>query len=736
MTLVQFFRLFNRKFNIFLLSTLVLVVAVFVFTRSLSKTYETETEIYTGIASGLNVNSVEKATLDYFATSNAYDNLINVIRSRQTLELTGERLLAQHLMLDTSKQRYISEEAWGNLQYMVPKKLKDSLVVKGDTLKTLENIQQYKIENYSSKRIKLLFFDGASPYSQEAIQGVQVERIGNSDLIKLKYSWSDPGIAQNTLVILNQVFTGRLSAIKQGQGADVVEYFRKQVTLSEAKLGEREEILKEFRTRNRVINYNEQTKSIAMEKEKMEDEYQKELAMKAAKEASVEKLEEQLALNREILRYAQEALEKKSELNTITARIAELEVFLNDKELLDKLKYRQKQLRKQVQSDLLSKYAYSKTTDGVKMDKILEEWLNSTLALKESNARLEVFQTRKQYFNRKYDEFAPLGSELDKMEREIDVQERNYLELLNSYNNALMRQESESLSTGGLVITVPPYFPLEPLKSKRLLLILVAGLVGFIVPLAFVVLMEFLDNSIRTPQRAEEFTNQKLLGAYPNLSQKGENKTIDMDWLKNHSVGLMSQNLRLQTRRQNILDKKPKLVLVYSTRGQEGKSLMTHVLANELVSLNFRVLVIGSNSMEEEDRFYDFNPYEFNKSFLKVKSFTELVEDQYDEGLYDFIFFIINSVTSEQYPIELVEKADMAVHVINVNRTWKKGDTFALNEFTKTLKTESRLLANGVEPDDMDVVLGEIAKKRTFLRRLAKNVIDLEFKSKNMKRDY
>ena len=41
-----------------MLSTLVLVVAVFAFTQALPKTYETETEIYTGIASGLNVNSI------------------------------------------------------------------------------------------------------------------------------------------------------------------------------------------------------------------------------------------------------------------------------------------------------------------------------------------------------------------------------------------------------------------------------------------------------------------------------------------------------------------------------------------------------------------------------------------------------------------------------------------------------------------------------------------------------
>ncbi len=737
MSLVQFFRIFNRHLNIFLLTSLVLAVMVFVFTRNLAKSYESETEIYTGIASGLNVNSVERATLDYFATSNAFDNLINVIRSRQTLELTGEKLMVRHLMLDSVDERYIGVEAWKNLNFMVPPILQDSLVVKGDTVQTLKNVQRYKRENYSSDKVKLAFFDGTSPYSYKAIERVGVERISNSDLIKLRYTWSDPGIAQQTLVILNQVFTERLTEIKMGQGNDVVEYFRKQVALAEQKLAAKELKLKNFRTENRIINYEEQTKSIAVQKENMEDEYQKELANKAANEASLVRLEEQLALNKEILKYAQEVLSKKQELGDVTSKVAELEVFINDQELLKKLRKRQQQLTAEINKDLLTRYQYSKTTEGVPVRNVLQEWLNYTLALNESQAKLKIFQNRKRYFNRVYDEFAPLGSEIDKMEREIDVQERNYLELLNSLNDALMRQESEALSTGGLVITVPPYYPLQPLRSKSLLLVLIAGVVGFIVPFAVMLVMEFFDNTIRTPIRAEEFTGQKLLGAYPNLSAMGESKYVDMGWLKEHATGLMSQNLRLQTRHQGLSEKKPKYVLIYSTRKEEGKILTAHTLANELVSLNFRVLLVSYREVSGKvDKFYDFAQYERNKEFLNTKEFDELIPTSYNHRLYDYIFFMISSVISEQYPIMLVEKADMAINCVNVNRSWKKGDTFALKEFSNTLSVESRMIANGVAPDYMDVVLGDIKKHRSFLRRFAKNVINLEFKSRKLKEDY
>src|SRR5690606_21606917 len=108
MSVVQFLRVFNRNFNIFLLCSIVLAVVVFFATANQPKQYESETEIFTGIASGLNVASIQNSALDYFATSNEYDNLINVIRSKQTLVEVGELLLIQHMMLDSADTEYIS----------------------------------------------------------------------------------------------------------------------------------------------------------------------------------------------------------------------------------------------------------------------------------------------------------------------------------------------------------------------------------------------------------------------------------------------------------------------------------------------------------------------------------------------------------------------------------------------------------------------------------------------------
>lgn len=699
-------------------------------TRNLPKEYKSETEIFTGIASGPTIAGLESTGLDFFAANNDYDNMINVIKSKQTLVEVGERLLVQHMMLDSANPRFITDANWGHFRYKIPQELEDSLLVPNSVEQTLENIRQYRMEHYDSYRIKLTFDDPGSPYSYKAIQRITVYRLQNSDLINISYSWDDPGIAQHTLDILNDVFTVKLAQIKQGQGASVITYFEDQVSEAVDRLKDVESRLKDFRINNRIINYEEQTKSIATLKEMMETEYQHELAIKASAEAAVMKLEEQLSLNKEIMKFSNLILADKQELAKIKSKIVELEVYQKDSPVLKELRRQAKKLEAKLANILEKRYQYSRTTEGVPIKETLSQWLVYSLALDESKARLEIYESKKAYFRDIYDEFSPLGSELARMEREIAVEERNFLELLQGLNMAKMHQQSETLATGGLVVTVQPNFPLRHKKSKAMLLVFVSAVIGFLMPMSIVIVMEFLDNTVRNPERAEELTNLKLLGAFPDLTKRTDNRNVDMDWLKDKSLGLLSQNTRLEMRNLGIAEQKPKYVVVYSTRERDGKAFMTHLLANELVSLNFKVMVIYHKDMDNEDAFYDVARYENNKQFLKTKSFEDLVPVEYDASLYDFVFITFESILTEQYSLDLNERADMAFCCISANRSWAKADKFAMKEFINTLNVQPRLIVNGVEPDYMDAVLGDIKKRRSALRKFLKMVFTLQFNSK------
>lgn len=730
MTLIQFFRLLSRNINLFLLSSIALAVLVFLLTRNLPKEYVSETEVFTGIASGVNIESVGSTTIDYFTTSTEYDNLINIIKSRQTLDEVGMRLLIRHMLLDSADPKRINQENYGHFKYKMPDSLVAELLDTHSIDNTLRRIKAYRERNFRDAKVQLTFENGNSPYSYQAISRVEVSRVQSSDLLRLRYSWNDPGIAQETLEILNQVFTKNMAIIKSGQSNDVVAYFQEQVDKAADSLSAAEQRLQEFRIDNRVINYQEQTRSISIQKENMENEYQSELARKEAAEAVLAKLNEQLALNNVMIELGQEIINKKNELVEVRTKISELEVYLNDPDLLRLLGRKAQLLEEEVRGLIMKRFQYSRTVDGVPIQSVIEQWLKASLNVEEMDARLKVYAKRKAYFAQMYDEFAPLGSQFARMEREIGIAEKNYLELLNSLNQALLRQRSELISSGGLVITVAPNYPLSPQKSKAMLLVLVAAVIGFIVPFLLVILRELLDSALRTPEKAVEQTGLTILGAYPDLTTRSEVRNVDFEWLHQKASSLMVQNLRLLLSRKGASDTKVRLVLSLSTRQGDGKQLMTHVLANELVSYNFRVLVLGPKEMPRSELpYYDYFSYKANRDFVNCESLTELIPMGYDPGLYDFCFLILPSITTNPYPVSLTRQFHVALAVVGAFRGWNAADRSALNSFGESLGYNPALIVNGVEPDNMVSVLGEIRKQRSAVRRLLKRILNLQLRS-------
>lgn len=698
-------------------------------TRNLPKSYDTEAQVFTGIASGINVGAVDNIKVDFLTSATEFDNLINTIKSRKTLEEVGMRLLVQHMMLDSAHPAYINEANWGHFRYKIPDSLEQELLDPYSVENTLRKVRRYKDKYWYDEKVKLTFENSGSPYSWKRIASIGVSRVQSSDLLKIFYSSDDPGIAQNTLLILIEVFTKNMALIKSGQSASVVEYFQRKVNEAAGELNEAEDRLQSFRIKNRVINYQEQTRSLTIEKERMEDEYQAEIAKRQAALAALKKLEEQLALNHVMIQLGNDVLNKKTELIELRAKIAELETYLNDADLLQKLRAKALLLEEQVRNMLSQRFSYSRTTEGIPVTTIIDSWLDATLALDAANARVAVFLERKEYFREQYDKYAPLGSQFARLERDIDIKEANYLELLNSLNQALLRQKGEMVSSGGQVVTQPPAFPHEPNPSKGTMLILVGAIVGFIVPFFFVVLKELLDSTIRTPERGESQTGLDLIGAYPELTARREVKNVDFEWLHEKAAALIAQNIRLEAKDRGSRQM-AKNILVFSTRKSDGKQLTTHVIANELVSLNMRVLVMGPKDLPAGEKpYYDYITYKNDRDFVNTEHITELIPMGFDPILYDYVFLILGAILTNPYPLNLLDQFNVSLCVTGAFRNWNRADATALDEFSDILEYKPRLLLNGVEPDYMSSVLGEIEKDRSWLRRFIKGILSLQLKT-------
>lgn len=711
---IHFLRILQRNLKWMLLLGIATAVTVFFFTRNLPKEYESETEIFTGITSGLSIENVEGAKVDFFAANNAFDNLINIIQSRQTLQEVGMRLLAGHLLLTEPSLENLSNDSFEQLNEWVDAETRKKLIVANDTEATYLNIVKWYQTEFHSEAVKAVFNSGASPYSHKAISGIRVFRVQNSDLLRIAYTWKDPAIAQQTLEILNKVFIQMVAEVKVAQTNDIVAYFRNQVALAEQRLSSAEEKLKVFKTENRVINYGEQTKSIAMMKEYMEDEYQKELATRASAQAAVAKLETQLSVNKEMLKYSESMLQKRQELADINSKIAVLEVYHNDDELLTDMRNQAEKIKAQLSNDLFNRMEYSRTTEGVPVTKLLEEWLEYTLALDRSNARIKVYENRKVYFNDLYDDFSVVGSTIGKIEREISVEEKNYLELLHSLNLALMRLSSETLASDGLQVTVAPYFPLSPLPSKRLMLVIVAFIVTSILPYIWAVVRDLLDLSIKNGKRLSTLSKTKHIGSI------AQTRMLEK-WGGENAPALSTKILRLvwskiENELRTVKDK-PVFVNLLSMRRTEGKTFVAGELANELTNQGYNVLVLQPGE----------GSYHVSENLNRVADWSELTT--HDLSGCDVVLVEHPALLEEPYAKKLLSQANINILVAWSGRTWNDADKRKMQEVLIEENAPCVSLLNGADQDEMERMIGDLPKKRSGLRKLLKRYMQLQFSS-------
>jgi len=92
------------------------------------KVFQSEAVIYTGIATGYSIESTSQRGNDYFTTNAQFDNMINLLKSRQTLIETSLQLLTQDLCLESYNPQYISNQNFDRLQDFIPKRIKDMVV--------------------------------------------------------------------------------------------------------------------------------------------------------------------------------------------------------------------------------------------------------------------------------------------------------------------------------------------------------------------------------------------------------------------------------------------------------------------------------------------------------------------------------------------------------------------------------------------------------------------------------
>lgn len=685
MSFAYFIKLLLKNLIWLVVIPTVLAGTIFYFTRHEVKVYSSESVIYTGLASGYSLSGNTKA--DYFSTTNAFDNLLSLINSRETKQEVAIQLLANHLMIKKHDPIYMSWGTFDALNKLVSDSIR-KIVVQPTLEGTIIALNEY-MRGKEGNLIYSIINSGNPFYSFSALDNVKAGRINNSDLIKISYSTNDAVICKQTLEILETSFMRKHRSLKEGQSESVVGYFETETKKAYTRLNAAEESFMNFNKSNDIINYYEQTKAVAGERENLFSQNHNLEMENMANQKTLLKVNESMKGRLYQNEIGTIILKEREALSDVISKIAIQEIIgkkdsVNLVELAD-LRKKAATIKDKLDGSVRNLYLQTNTPDGIPAKNILDEWLKTSLSFEQSQARLTVMDKRKDEFVVEYRKYAPLGAMLKKIERQINVSEQEYMELLHGLNTAKLTQQNNELTTK-LNVVDPPFLPLKANASKRMVLVVVGFLVGFILVMIVILAKALINKTLQTPEKACRLIGIQLMGIYPLLNAASQ-------FVEKANLRLM-QNLLSRIN----LSKRPVTIGLTSMQNGEGKSTIIDLWHKDLTNLKYKV------------------------EKLQWKENMEPFATDTDIVLVEFPPFDIMMIKPNMLP-----KLDISILVCRANRIWGKIDKDLLTIFTKTTGNRPELLLNGVKTDFAEEYVGEVQKKRSSFRKFIKGLVKFEF---------
>ena len=591
-----------------------------------------------------------------------------------------------------------------------------------DYEKTVTNLMNYYHKDNTNYVYELLNYSGPI-YSIYAINAnLTSNRIQNSDLVKVTYKSVDQGIAQNTLAILTEVFIRQYRDLRVNNTDKVVQYFMRKVAEAQARLNDQEGRLLRLNQNNKIINYYEQSKSIALEKDALEREIQNTLDQNSGAVAVIRNMESKLGNKDSIYLKGSKVIAKRNELSKYTEQLEVNKVAQGydpyQSQKMKDLTTKIASLKDEISDYVHQLYMYGHTTEGVPIATILDNWLKNVITYEESRAALGVLRNRLKEFEKTYSIFAPLGAMTKRYERQISVAEQYYIEMQRGLNQAKLRQQNLEMSSNMKIIDDPSY-PIEALASKRRLLILAAAILGFLLVAFIIILLEYFDDTIKTPDRAERLTGLKLASAFPRLIPNY--RKADLNAITQRLTDLLLQNIKLKTSLMKAEERnKPLLLMFFSTNPETGKSTIANSLIDRLRATDERVLSINyrfDNEYSNVDDDYNYSyTYTIDNHFIEVESISELLGEKnlrQENYIYDYILLEMPSIVHNAYPISLMKQIDIPILFVNATDHWRKPDVKALENLMLVTKNDPMVVLNNAELFALEDIIQDFSVLRS-----------------------
>jgi len=559
------------------------IVAYFI-VRQLPDTYISKGSIATNIVAQSTQQEILSSidNLQESRVTQQFSNLIESMRMKRIMDLVSYQLII-HDLSENDPFLPLSKD----IKALSPAQKKTYL----EEYKALYKSHQEISPSRSGQEVlyRLLVSMG---YDEASLNSkMRITRVSNSDFLEIEFQAESPYLSAFVINALCKEFLDFNSVTDVTDKRATLDWLLKLLKEKYDKMMSEMNELKNYKIRNRILNLNEQARTLYGQI--AEFETRRRLAMKdiEANEAALEKMDSKfdpsdrkyiesvispinslITKNRALLQKASDSYIRSNYDTIYRIQIDSIKEVINEeiKKSTDKNAY----------SPLASKQEL--VSERLKLEIALELAKNSVKSLTDEIKRLNIV----------FDRLVPHEAVVQGYESSIDIASREYLELLQKYNQTSMEtgftNPMKQTETADLGVIQP---------SKKIMIILFCTAVSFILVMLIIFIVFYFDNAIRWPKELANRTGAAVIGYMPTLPRRagdvssiwtdGGSESLNVQYFKDT---LRSTRFEVESQLQD-----DKILVINSLNPQEGKTFVSVNLAHSYALINKRVLLIDGN---------------------------------------------------------------------------------------------------------------------------------------------
>ena len=455
-----------------------------------------------------------------------------------------------------------------------------------------QTINQLQLTNEEGKPLEPKYLIGS----------LNVDLVGGSDIIQVNYKSKDPKMAAEIVNGLMNVYVQEQLRHNQSEPAVAEEFINQQLPTVESRLSEAESGLETFRTKNNIVDLEEEKRVLVTELGTLKQQIATTGAQLQGTQAQTSALKSQLGLNLNQA-LAVNQLGKTPLIESTLDELAKTEAELAEEKkrfqnshpnviaLEEKKAKLQQTLEQKIRQTVGGGVGVAQgllKSDG-NQENTLERFISLKIEELSQQRQLNSLNQSYQAYSKRANELPRLEKQEQELLRRVETANTTYTTLLESLQEV---QLAENQQTGNAEIIELAQVP-EQGSSGKMGLMLLGIILGLFLSNLTAIFLEMQERTLRTIGEIKHKLPYKVLGMIPldpEAHQKGIVVQTEPDSFTSEIYRMIQTNLKFVTSQRP-----PKVILVTSSVPGEGKSTVIANLGAAIAQLGRKVLLIDGD---------------------------------------------------------------------------------------------------------------------------------------------